>query len=546
MSADLINQVKRAILKYKIHFILLIALSILVSSYQGKVISLSDTSEERHGEIFSEKLKIYFSTGEYVNSEIQNHFENIKDIYKLNNHKPLWTINYAGNSNFTEFISLLAKAKYYGLSSKEYSFDKIKEIEKSLISEQNYIKLTQNRIDFEIVLTYSCLRFYKAMQYGILYERDNQSLNDSEICELIVNKLNNKEIAKSILEAQPTSVQYKRLQKALERIIQTVSFDLLEKEMLNAEEIMPAQLSASNILNIIYNEEYNNINFKSRVIKFQRMEKLEETGKLDKNTRMALLDEFNQKYEKIALNLERLRQDNRNTDTYILVNIPAFNLSVYEKNNQVAIYKTIIGKPLSPTPIFSARIEKIVTNPSWIVPQSISSKEILYRVKKDSTFLSRNNYLVFDKDNNEIDPGSINWDELNPSNFNYRIIQQSSEGNALGKIKFLFPNKYSVYVHDTPSKRLFDKDYRAFSHGCVRLQNPYYLAEYIIKKQENPKLENKLKYDFKKGVQEIFELSYPIEIHIRYYTCEANEKGNITFYNDVYNLDSEIINKIRS
>ncbi len=548
------RKLRKLIFGSRLQFSALILLSFVLSGYQGKLINFTESNHEEYHEVFQAQIGQFLSNGvsiEFSKDEFEMFPGVIEAFYKKNEYQPYWTLNYQLNNKAETYIKLLSTAYYYGLDSNEYYIAYIREINDDLHRENNYAKLAQIRVKAEVLLTYSSVRFLNALENGVLAERaTNYNLDSLQIDKLstyIIEGSVSNDFQNHLLSCQPDVLPYTRLQKGLEKFLKSIEVNHSIKEIPNVKDNPEkAKKTAINILASLYpSVEINNDKEYVIALKmFQRLHGLNQSGTLDKKTCKALSMGSKERYQKIAMNLERLRQEKWSSNSYILVNIPAFKLRILEDNKEVASFKTIIGKPVSPTPVFSDKIEKIVTHPSWIVPQSISSKELLYKAKTDSTFLKRNNYVVFDELNNEVDPGEVNWEGLNSSNFNYKLIQRSSAGNALGKIKFLFPNEYSVYVHDTPSKSLFSKDYRAYSHGCVRLENPHYLAEYLIKKQNIPGWENKLKNNLNRGIQGIFELPTQIEIHIRYYTCEADDDGQIYFYNDIYNKDNELMSKL--
>ena len=555
ISADLMRKLKTAFLRFKIHILLLIALSIIVSSYQGKVISFHNTEEERHTDIFTMKIHDLICANEVNNFygiSIEKTLPVIQFLYESSQYHPVWTINYALNKDARNYINLLSNAHYYGLDTSEYHYESLKELQYKLETEKNYLKLAELRMESEILLTHSSIRFITALQKGILFERSACCVKDSSLYEtidFIAANLKNKNLVNAILASQPQTLQYLRLQRALEKYVKDLELSKISNEFpdFNHDNAKANELAKKILVYLSYAESLEMPeDYALALMKFQKNNDLKQNRVLDKKTYKALLAISEERLQKIAINLERLRQDRWSAGNYILVNIPAYYLKVVENNKEIAMYRTVIGKPVSPTPVFSSRISKIVTNPSWNVPRSITNNEILYKAKTDTTYLIRNQYVVYDEKNQEIHPDSINWASLNSRNFNYRIIQKSSDQNALGKLKFLFPNQYSVYVHDTPSKRLFNKDYRAFSHGCVRLENPHFLAEYIIKQQAIPNWEKQLKRNLNRGIQEIFILSKPIDIHLRYFTCEADEDGKIYYYEDIYELDEEILIKLNS
>jgi len=178
------------------------------------------------------------------------------------------------------------------------------------------------------------------------------------------------------------------------------------------------------------------------------------------------------------------------------------------------------------------------------VPRSISVKEILVKAQEDTAYLKRNNYEILTDNKEELDPNSINWDEVNEDNFNYLIRQKGGSSNALGLVKFIFPNKYAIYLHDTPTKYYFDQELRAYSHGCIRVEKALDLAEQLLRADNNTyNIDSIYKY-IEMCKEKPMELKTKIPINIFYVTTSVDKSGNIIFYNDVYKKDEKLISEL--
>ncbi len=247
---------------------------------------------------------------------------------------------------------------------------------------------------------------------------------------------------------------------------------------------------------------------------------------------------------KIKINIERTKLfKNEGWDTYILINVPEFKLRLFENGQKSLEFPVIVGRPTWPTPIFSAMMKYITVYPTWNVPDSIARKEEIPRIIRDKNYLKRHNMVVkkdYAPDSPTINPRTINWKEyLKPEWENkelpYKIIELSSSRNALGRVKFLFPNKYSVYMHDTNNKKLFNKEVRAFSHGCIRLSQPLRLLGHISSfytKQNFEEVGQILKTKKTKYIS----LKQKIPVHIVYLTAYV-ENGVVNFFRDIYDYD---------
>ena len=278
----------------------------------------------------------------------------------------------------------------------------------------------------------------------------------------------------------------------------------------------------------------------SAIRNFQRTNALRPTGEINRPTIKALTISTSKKFYQIAMNLDRIRKDVLKKSRYIFVNIPEFKLHYYDEEGNRSDFPVVVGKTETPTPLVSSQVEHIIANPFWTVPRSITMNEILPRLKHDTTYLERNGFMVIDNFENQIDVSSFNWKTLNADDFKYWFRQKNSRKNALGVIKFLFPNDYSVYLHDTPSKSYFEKEFRAYSHGCIRVKNPEKLAEKILKDDQQTSEINLKKMISDKEHKDI-SLENPLPIFIRYNTCSADSAGNVYFYPDIYAEDDAAI-----
>ncbi len=274
---------------------------------------------------------------------------------------------------------------------------------------------------------------------------------------------------------------------------------------------------------------------------FQKHNGLNPDGKPGKHTIKAFSISNKDRLTAAQATLSKLRwSQEQNRSSYFYINIPSFTMKVVENRQYVQKHKTVVGNTWTKTPEFHAELDHFILNPRWFVPKSISSTELLSKVQKDSTYLTRNGYVVA-KGTKTISSASIDWNKVTSSNFRYTISQNAGRGNALGKIKFIFPNLSNVYMHDTPSKHFFARDIRAFSHGCIRLQNPVQLAEYIAEQQDLSVQSDSIQSKIDSQKNRKVSLKKKITVYIEYYLVGTDENGVIEFYSNIYNKDLELI-----
>lgn len=275
--------------------------------------------------------------------------------------------------------------------------------------------------------------------------------------------------------------------------------------------------------------------------KFQHRHGLLADGVLGKRTVAALNTGADHRVEEIKINLERRRWMSRNLgQKYVFVNMADFQLKVVKNGKTVHVTRVVVGTRFHRTPVFSAEIAYAVLNPYWHVTQSIASKELLPQIKKDPEYLKRNGYKVFTgwgNDASVVDPNTVDWSQVTQEGFPYKIRQNSGRGNALGRIKFMFPNRHSVYMHDTPSKSLFARSVRSFSHGCIRIQNPLKLAEVLWAEEPGNWTVQKFQERIATGKRGFLKLQNKIPVHLTYLTAWRNKDGSTHFRNDIYGRD---------
>jgi len=276
---------------------------------------------------------------------------------------------------------------------------------------------------------------------------------------------------------------------------------------------------------------------------FQSVHGLDADGIIGVGTFRELNVPVEDRIASIRINLERVRWVARTMpDSYIIVNIAAFTLVMVRDNQVVFTTPVVVGKPLNKTPIFRDRMRYIDFNPTWTQPTSIIKNETIPKLKKDSTYLEKEHLVLLDSKGNLVPTSKLDMKNLSASRFPYIVRQEPGPWNALGEIKFMFPNKYDIYLHDTPSKSLFSRGSRAYSHGCIRVSKPKDLAVKLLEGTE---------YDRKKideviATQETTRvlLPEPIDILLMYWTSGIDINGKLFFVPDIYERDQAVLKEL--
>jgi murein L,D-transpeptidase YcbB/YkuD len=269
---------------------------------------------------------------------------------------------------------------------------------------------------------------------------------------------------------------------------------------------------------------------------FQAESQVKDWGGLDQATVNALNDRTEKRnVAKLVYNIERLRWLPKNLGSkYVFVNQAAYQLQVMDNDREIWRTKVIIGKPLTQTVAFHDRMETVIFNPSWGVPPSIIRKEMLPILRRDPSYLDRLGYRVVTRNGQIVHSSAVNWSAYNKG-VPYSIQQPPSDDNALGEVKFLFPNAHSIYFHDTPARSLFARSARALSHGCVRVENPRIFAETLLGLSAEEVAKR-----IDSGRSQSARVKADIKVHITYFTAWPDQNGKIVYYDDVYGRDQRM------
>ena len=281
---------------------------------------------------------------------------------------------------------------------------------------------------------------------------------------------------------------------------------------------------------------------------FQRHHGLSVDGAVGQKTAAALNVPVEARIEQMLLNMERRRwMPDHLGETYIFVNLADFVLKLVDGPKTILDARVVVGKPYSRTPVFSAMMRYIVINPYWTIPSSIARKEILPKLRRQPNYLAERNIRLFadwTASAREVDASTIDWASVSPGQFNFKLRQEPGEGNALGRLKFMFPNRFNVYLHDTPQRDLFEQTVRSFSHGCIRVENPARLAAVLLRDQPGWS-EADIQAAITTGEHRIVNLKTPVPVHLTYLTVWVNKDQSVHFRDDIYGRDERLKRALR-
>jgi len=509
-----------------------------------------------------------------------------KEVFELYQLRACRTIWYS-TENMLDYadtlIQHLQTADFDGLNPNHYHLTQLLDLYQKInfSLKVNYtIKDTSSLLDFELLMTDAAIAYSKDLRIGKIspnsieqhfeIERDTAYVADD-----LAYALNNSSIQAYYQNIAPHYNQYEKLKCVLGEYLEKEPWDSISCELtlkvgmkhdhvadlrkrLGFENTSPNDIKFDTLFytapnnptiidsfslvpaDSIFNPFVYDSLLYQQVNQFQSHHGLEPDGEVGPATFDQLNVPLEKRIEQLSVNLERWRWMPREIgNRYIIVNIAGYYLQFYDEDTISFTKKVVVGKPYTRTPVFSDQMRYLELNPYWTAPYSISSREILPKLKKDPSYLARNEMVLF-KAGKEVDPFSVDWSMISRSNFPYVVRQSPGYKNALGAVKFMFPNQYNVYIHDTPSKSRFEEMYRPFSHGCVRLHEPIQMAEHILADTKwTPK---KIKQQLNKRKNKRINLDEPIPVYIMYWTVWVNDDGIPYFMEDIYNRDEKVIN----
>ncbi|MEO1248486.1 MAG: L,D-transpeptidase family protein [Pseudomonadota bacterium] len=476
----------------------------------------------------------------------------LRQFYAARDFDPLWTGDAIRQERAVEVLEIIQSAEREGLLPDHYGA--------TSLTEQATSTTSAGKAAFELNLSRAFIRYGQAIHAG---QTDPTLVNDevrvvppNVAPETLLFAAGNNAFPADVLRSlAPAGGEYQRLRAALAEYRALAAAggwpQIDEGETLRPGDEDPrveqvrARLAVTGEL-AAWRAEGGPL-FDSglflAVREFQSRHGLEQDGIIGPMTLTALNVTAEQRVNQMVLNMERRRwMGPLEGRRYIFVNLADFQLKLVSNGKTIHTARTVVGAPYHRTPVFTEDMTYLVINPNWHVPSSIARNELLPKAQEDPTYLAANNFAVLDADGTPVPMTRINWNALDASNLPYRFRQGPGDGNALGRVKFMLPNEYNIYLHDTPSKSLFGRSVRAFSHGCVRVQDPFDLAEVILADQGWSR--SRIDAANQAGDRLVVTLKDPIPVYISYITAWANKDGTVHFRDDIYGRDATLADAI--
>ncbi len=479
----------------------------------------------------------------------------LQDIYQGHAFAPFWT----DPGRVQELMTLIENSPDHGLNPTDYNSGLLR----SLIQRQSRSPSAQLEADEDILLSESLLRYGYHRRYGkikansldpdINFRRENFRQQSST--ETVVQALESDSLADFIQMAAPSGPFYKNLQTALEHYRDIAANGgwpvIATGPTLRQGDHDPRVSSIRQRLSVTgelgagddtHSVEFDDL-LEQAVKVFQERHALDDDGLVGKQTIEAMNVPVETRIDQLRISLERIRWANQEaSDTLVAVNIAGFRVFFYQDGELKWSTRAMVGKHYRKTPVFRGDIAYLEFNPTWTIPPGILRNDTLPAIKRDPNYLASKNIRVIDNKGNFIDPQSVDWN-LYSKGIPYTLRQDPGPNNSLGTVKFIFPNKHFVFLHDTPHPELFEHSERAFSSGCIRVQDPLVLAEFVLDDADKYPRSELERIVASKKTQRI-NLSKKMPVIILYLTASFGAQGELRFYKDIYNRDQRVLDAL--
>ena len=509
--------------------------SLIILTFSSFFISCSES------ELNTTNAVVELNPVEIANKEFHSELAGFKDttmlfFYSANDNRLLWLDDSLKlNSRAKELLKFIENIGSYGLNQKHY------------VSEKQLSLLSINSKD--TLLTSTMLKLARNLRWSdFSFESEQNPFTKAEINELdFISKISNDFQSSSIYEllegCQPKHHQYRSIVDALKRYVLRTKISKkkikVPSNKQDSANFMSFVARALVIHGLIDSTDVDNTILTNAIKRFQQEHGLNQDGVVGRKTAKLLSKSPYDYYLTAVLSLDKWRQKETWAKSRIEINIPEYRLRYYENGKQLRTHKVIVGNVKAQTIEILDSVEYLVVYPYWYVPRSIINHEMLPKARKDSTYFRRKGFELL-SGKKVVDSDKINYKK----SFRYTVRQKGGSSNALGLVKFIFPNPSSIYLHDTPTKHLFKKEIRAFSHDCIRLQDPLDLAYSVLENDGSSYSSEKVKelISLKERKRINLKSKLPIFVH---YTLASAKDSLIVFNEDVYSREKKSIKKLR-
>ncbi len=527
-------------------------------SEEGYVITKPSAEDEKIQEQISSIINDGPDSLLIIDSANINYYPVVESYYTHTDYVPIWSTKKKWNVATIGLVNYLRNAALQGLYKEDYNFNKIAQLKKILDNDSLKKEPHISWANVDILMTNAYIGLLKDLKQGRLQSDSFSWRNDTskyaKYFGAYIEKAKQTTNIDSLLETvQPKQQAYVMLKKGIKKFVDSMDtrtytyitypykdsvafIKSLKKRLAEAGVDIPTNFDSTALSNSL--------------LSYQIKTGLTADGKVGAGVVKRLNINDKQRYNIIAITLDKYKLlPEVMPKKYIWVNLPAYYLKVFDNDTVAFESRIICGKPATPTPLITSAISDIVLFPTWTVPNSIITKDMLPGLKRNSNYLARRGLYLLNGKGKKIDPDNVNWERYTKG-IPYRIQQGSGNSNALGVMKFNFENADAVYLHDTNQRYLFKNGVRCFSHGCVRVQEWQKLADFILRNDSmNLKKGDTLACNtdsirnwMAEKVNRKIDVRNKLPLFIRYMSCEL-VNGSIKFYDDIYADDRDLKQK---
>ncbi len=485
----------------------------------------------------------------------------LQSIYETNQYITLWSSQENLKPVADSLRSFVSAAKLYGLFPEDYHYTLIDSVNRLFLGDTSGKAARRDAVlwaKIDMMLTDAFFQLVTDLKLGRLpldsvTLRKDSILSDEFYTAQFQSLYQGGSLTAILNALEPPHAGYHLLKNALKSFLDSADYKIytkvpVRKDTANFLPALHLRLAEGGFLPI------DSIPVDSpkltRAIKaFQQSKGITADGKIGDATIRTLNTSDRERFVRIAITLDRYKMlPDSMPSRYVWVNLPGFYMKLVQDDSVLFSSKIVCGKEITRTPLLTSAISNMITYPQWTIPESIITKEVLPGIKKDTAYFAKKGYSLVDSKGDVIDPSTVDWSKYKKG-IPYNVVQGSGDENALGILKFNFPNKYDVYLHDTNQRYLFGRNMRALSHGCVRVQEWEKLAYNIVRFDNLEKYptavsptEDSLKVWLQKKEKHLIPVRKKLPVFIRYFTCEGKD-GRVVFYDDIYGEDKALQEK---
>lgn len=513
----------------------------------------------------TDELEQYFVSGEAGVLAESDYAASIQEFYSNREYMEVWLFNGSLSKNGEELLEQIEDSKYDGLQPSDYNLEKIYEfaINKEKENKKFRNMSSEEKVDLELLLTDGFFKLAHDLENGKVNPatldpnwKFEEKETDNNYSEMLKSVAGGSSVEKAFEKLYPNSELYAQGKEAIKELYEIRNNDTLVWEFEPVEgAIEVGELHSAipalrkRLIFWGFLEPYETEDptlFDSTMFaglqNYQKSNGMNPDGVIGSLVAESLNNSPQNLIDIASINMERLRwMPKMDWDQeMVIVNIANYQLDYLKKVDTVFTAKVIVGKEYSESPTFTAPMSYIVFSPYWNIPESITNDEIIPSIEKNPNYLSQKNMEVVSGSGEVVKASNVNLSK----DEGYRVRQKPGGDNSLGLVKFMFPNEYNIYIHDTPARSLFAKETRALSHGCIRIQNPDQFAKILL--NDISWTDEKIKEAMNQQNEEVVELDRKIPVVLLYMTFWANKDGKANFRSDVYDRDAALLKALRS